>query len=281
MFSQVVTLPWSDRAARARIRQWTVRVASRGRAGRPGRAGLVRRAVAGSPGRTRSSWLRELMPSLVKTLPRWYWTVRALMNSRAPISGLDRPSRASRRPGSPGRSARRWSRRCACGRSRRWPPARAGPARRTPRCPSRPACRGRCAAARARRRGGARGAATRRRAGERGRARARMRVRPRRSIDSRYSLSAASPSLSKARTRASIPSDQSVGVTARALGQPLQRGPDQLHVTGPGRRLGQLGHEEGPVPQRIALECPPGGVAGGVVAAEAVAEHRAGVVRQG
>ena len=35
------------------------------------------------------------MASLVKTLPRWYWTVRALMNSRAPISGLDRPSRAS------------------------------------------------------------------------------------------------------------------------------------------------------------------------------------------
>jgi hypothetical protein len=43
-----------------------------------------------------SSWLRELMPSLVKTLRRWYWTVRALMNSRVLISGLDRPSRASR-----------------------------------------------------------------------------------------------------------------------------------------------------------------------------------------
>jgi len=36
------------------------------------------------------------MPSLVKTLPRWYWTVWELMNSRTPISGLDRPSRASR-----------------------------------------------------------------------------------------------------------------------------------------------------------------------------------------
>jgi hypothetical protein len=32
---------------------------------------------------------------LVKTLPRWYWTVRALMNSRAPISGFDSPSRAA------------------------------------------------------------------------------------------------------------------------------------------------------------------------------------------
>ena len=32
------------------------------------------------------------------------------------------------------------------------------------------------------------------------------------------------------------------------FGQPLQRGPDQRHVTGPGRRLGQLGHHKGPVP---------------------------------
>ena len=37
----------------------------------------------------------------------------------------------------PGRSARRGSRRCVCGRSRRWRAARAGRARRTPRCPSR------------------------------------------------------------------------------------------------------------------------------------------------
>ena len=36
------------------------------------------------------------MSSLPKTLWRWYSTVRGLMNSRAPISGFDRPSRASR-----------------------------------------------------------------------------------------------------------------------------------------------------------------------------------------
>ena len=30
------------------------------------------------------------MPSLVKTLRRWYWTVRGLMNSRVLISGLAR-----------------------------------------------------------------------------------------------------------------------------------------------------------------------------------------------
>src|SRR4051812_30392630 len=36
------------------------------------------------------------MSSLPKTLWRWYSPVRGLMNSRAPISGFDRPSRASR-----------------------------------------------------------------------------------------------------------------------------------------------------------------------------------------
>src|SRR6266852_9647782 len=45
--------------------------------------------------RTPGSWLRELMASLVKTLCRWYSTVRGLMNSWAAISGLDRPSPAS------------------------------------------------------------------------------------------------------------------------------------------------------------------------------------------
>ena len=64
--------------AGARIRQWTVRVASR----RPA-------AVVVGRGRTRSSSLRELMPSLRKTLRRWYLTVRGLMNSRVPISGFD------------------------------------------------------------------------------------------------------------------------------------------------------------------------------------------------
>ena len=52
--------------------------------------------MVGSLGRTRSSWVREVMSSLVKTLRKWYWTVRGLMNSRAPISGFESPSRASR-----------------------------------------------------------------------------------------------------------------------------------------------------------------------------------------
>src|SRR5215472_7142791 len=42
------------------------------------------------------SWRREVRSSLVKTLARWYSTVRGLRNSWAAISGFDRPARASR-----------------------------------------------------------------------------------------------------------------------------------------------------------------------------------------
>ena len=45
---------------------------------------------------TRRSSRRELIPSLVNTLPRCHSTVRALRNSWAPISVLVWPSRASR-----------------------------------------------------------------------------------------------------------------------------------------------------------------------------------------
>lgn len=48
-------------------------------------------AAAGQSDSTRSSWVRDSMPSLMKTFFRQYWTVRALRNNRAPISGLDRP----------------------------------------------------------------------------------------------------------------------------------------------------------------------------------------------
>jgi hypothetical protein len=50
----------------------------------------------GQSDRTRPSWVRDSMPSSMNTFFRWYWTVRALRNNRAPISGLDRPSRAIR-----------------------------------------------------------------------------------------------------------------------------------------------------------------------------------------
>src|SRR4051794_12492298 len=35
------------------------------------------------------------MPSLLKTFVRWYSTVLGVMNSRAPISGVEKPSPAS------------------------------------------------------------------------------------------------------------------------------------------------------------------------------------------
>ena len=120
----------------------------------------------GLAGRTRSSWARELMSSLVNTLPRWYLTVRALMNSRAPISGFDSPSRASRAiraswaVSSSARLGSALAGGLAGGRA-----APAGRARRTPPSRSRRTCRGPCAAACARRRVGPHGAATRRRAG--------------------------------------------------------------------------------------------------------------------
>jgi FtsP/CotA-like multicopper oxidase with cupredoxin domain len=40
------------------------------------------------------SWPRDLTPSSVKTLCRWYWSVCELMNNRVAISGLDSPSLA-------------------------------------------------------------------------------------------------------------------------------------------------------------------------------------------
>jgi hypothetical protein len=85
-------------AGRVRIRPWTVQVASRGLTDRDADcpAGYLGLVVAGSRGRARSSWAREVMSSLAKTLPRWYFTVRTLMYNRLPISWFDRPSRASR-----------------------------------------------------------------------------------------------------------------------------------------------------------------------------------------
>ena len=48
------------------------------------------------PAENRASWLREVISSFWKTFRRWYCTVRGLMNSCAPISGFERPSRARR-----------------------------------------------------------------------------------------------------------------------------------------------------------------------------------------
>jgi hypothetical protein len=58
-----------------------------------------------------------------------------------------------------------------------------------------------------------------------------------------------------------------------AFGKPFQRGLDQCRVTGAGGRLGQLGHDERPIAQGVAFERPPGGIACGLVAVQAVAEN--------
>jgi hypothetical protein len=62
-------------------------------------------------GSTRCSCMRELTPSFVKTVRRWYSTVRGLINSRAPISaqvaelaceGLSNPGRGIEHVVAPG-----------------------------------------------------------------------------------------------------------------------------------------------------------------------------------
>ena len=56
----------------------------------------------------------------MKTLLKWDWTVRALMNRRAPISGLDSPSLASRATWVSWAVNSRGSRGCASELSPRW-----------------------------------------------------------------------------------------------------------------------------------------------------------------
>ena len=58
-----------------------------------------------------------------------------------------------------------------------------------------------------------------------------------------------------------------------AFREPFECGLDHRHVTGSGRRLGELGHDQGSGPHLVALEYLPGGVARGIVATEAVVEH--------
>src|SRR2546423_15315300 len=79
-------------ARRATLSDTALAVAAVGR----GPLGYTASAALGSLARTRGSWLRDLMSSLVKTLCRWYSTVLGLMNSCGPISGFERPSLASR-----------------------------------------------------------------------------------------------------------------------------------------------------------------------------------------
>ena len=49
---------------------------------------------SGSGGKTRSSWLRESIPSFAETLRKWYWTVCALMNTAPPRRRATRSAKA-------------------------------------------------------------------------------------------------------------------------------------------------------------------------------------------
>ena len=173
--------------------------------------------------------------------------MRGLRNSRAPISGLDRPSRARRAICS------------SCGRElvagldgalahllAGGQQLAAGRARRTPPCRSRRTCRARRAAARARRRAGPRGAATRRTADARGRA-------PGAAASGRAARSPRGtsarrprPSLSSARERASMPSAQSVPAARRRLRRAARgRAARDVGLPAPDGGLDQLGQRPG------------------------------------
>ena len=132
-------------------------------------------------GSARASLVRELMPSLAKTLRRWYSTVWLLMKSCAPISAFERPSRARRAICASWAVRSPSSRRCVCGRARRSLPTRRVRARR--RLPSRSRRRGRAPSAIAcvHQGVGVHVSTTRRRGDERARS-ALIRVLPSRSI---------------------------------------------------------------------------------------------------
>jgi hypothetical protein len=138
---------------------------------RPARGGTRRQlhtqtatAVLGSRGSASPSWLRELMPSSLKTL------CSDTRRSRADEQPRARHGRAAP-PAPPGRQGPRASGRCVCARARRSPATPGRRAARTPRNPCSRTCRAPCAAARALPTAGARAAATRRTAGAHVRAR--------------------------------------------------------------------------------------------------------------
>jgi hypothetical protein len=132
---------------------------------RPARGGTRRQlhtqtatAVLGSRGSASPSWLRELMPSSLKTL------CSDTRRSRADEQPRARHGRAAP-PAPPGRQGPRASGRCVCARARLSPATPGRRAARTPRNPCSRTCRAPCAAARALPTAGARAAATRRTAG--------------------------------------------------------------------------------------------------------------------
>ena len=225
--------------------------------------------------------MREVIPSLANTLPRCHSTVRELRKSRAPISGLDRPSRAS---------PAIW---------RSWPGELVA---RVDGALARLLARGQKLAAGAlgerlqadrveHRVGGAQLlarvhapalaaqplAVEQVRAGE-----LRSQPGPAEAVDRVAVRAVGGLALAhqRARTRASVPSDQSLRVTRVRSREPFQQRGEQRGVADPGRRLGELGHDERPEPEMIRLEGRSSGVEGLGVAPETVVQNRARVGRE-
>ena len=65
-----------------------------------------------------------------------------------------------------------------------------------------------------------------------------------------------------------------------ALGQPVQRRLNLRHLTGPGGRLGQFGHDQVAEYHIVALEDLPGGIPRGLVPAQPVVQYGARVRRR-
>ena len=161
--------------------------------------------------------------------------------SRAPISGLDSPPRASRRDLQLLRSQLV----AGLGGTLTDPftggqQFAAERARRTPSCRSSPSDRVRHAVRNARRRDGSRGAAIPRRAGAHAPVRAGAACDPSRVMASWYSGSAVSGALTCARERASRPSPQSAPQVSVCVGEPDQGAEGEIGVLRPGRGLDLL-----------------------------------------
>ena len=245
---------------------------------RPGRrlAGAASAAgtVVGSLGRTRSSSLRELMSSLVKTLRRWYLTVRGLMNSRVPISGFESPSRASRAicaswavSSSRVSTVRLRTVSPVASSSRRARSANASDAHRRQHLVGGAQLLARVDAPVL--------AAQPLAVEQMGAGELHADAGTAEAFDRLAVETVGDVALAEQGADAGLDPQRPLGGRhARAFGQPLECGPDERDVTGPGRRLGQLGHDKGPEPHLVALERSPSGVARGVVATEAVVEHR-------
>ena len=226
----------------------------------------------------------ERMPSLANTLRRCHSTVRGLRKSRAPISGFDRPSRASRAICSScgGQLVARLSGPLAHVLARGQQLAAGALGERLHADRSRTA-RGPSAAARGRRRGDARGAATPRRGGARARGRAGVACAPGGRWLRGTGARRPRPRSAARATRACRPSAQSEPVPSVCSPSRASARRCELGVPGPRGSLDQLAQRpRGDVELRCVLARLDGRRERLLIAAEAVHEHgRSPSVRTG